>query len=182
MKRQARLGLLLLLAFTSAALSGCSRKDLSPSSPPAETASQPKAEAVAKPGLPGKPGTSAACLSCENTPATCAAYSNCDAATGDAADGTPKSQLCQQTLDCVRDSGCASDGRPPLKFCYCGTANVGDCTSGKANGPCKAVLEKSLEGKTFAEIAQRIGNTSFGGGMAMKRIDCDQVFCRKQCF
>ncbi len=82
----------------------------------------------------------------------------------------------------MRDSGCATDGKPALKFCYCGTANVADCTAGHANGPCKADLERSLEANTFAEVAQRIGNVTFGGGLAIKRINCEQVFCRKQCF
>jgi hypothetical protein len=173
--------LLVLAAAVLAACSGCSRTDQSKAAPAAEASSKPSSEALVQ-AVPGKPGTSAACLGCENTPATCAAYSSCDAATGNTADGTPKSQLCKETLDCVRDSGCAADGRPPLKFCYCGTANVADCTAGRADGPCKAVLERSLEGNAFAQVAQRIGNQTFAGGLAMKRIDCDQVFCRKQCF
>jgi len=175
------LGSLVLVSAFAAALGGCSR-DKGKSTPAAEAATKPSAETVEKPGIPGKPWTSATCLNCENTPATCANYLSCDAVTGNAADGTPKSQLCKETLDCVRDSGCASDGKPPLKFCYCGSANVADCTAGKANGPCKAVLERTLEGNTFAQIAARIGNPTFGGGFAMKRVDCDQVFCRKQCF
>lgn len=181
MKLQSALGTLVLLAC-AAALGGCSRTDQSKSNPPAEGASKPNSEALAQPAPSGKAGLSPACLSCETTaPATCAPYVNCDSLTGNAADGTPKAQLCKQTLDCVHDSGCAADGRPPLKYCYCGTANVADCTSGKANGACKAVLERSLEGNTFADIAKRIGNPEYGGGFAMKRVDCDQVFCRKQC-
>ena len=119
---------------------------------------------------------------CENTPATCAEFINCDSVAGNAADGTPKSKLCKETLDCVRDSGCAADGKPPLASCYCGTGNAADCMSGHANGACKAVLERSLEGNTFAQMAQRAGNLTYGGGLALKRLDCEQVFCRKQCF
>jgi hypothetical protein len=183
MTLKATLGLLVLVATAAVVtLSGCSRKDQSTPAPPADTASKPNTETLAKPAAPSKPGTSAACISCENTPTTCAAYSSCDSVTGNASDGTSKSQLCKETLDCVRDSGCATDGKPPLQFCYCGTANVADCTAGRANGPCKAALEHGLESKTLAQIAQRLGDPTFGGGLAMKRIDCDQVFCRKQCF
>ncbi|MEI9953445.1 MAG: hypothetical protein WDO74_31815 [Pseudomonadota bacterium] len=183
MKLKPTLGsLVLLISAAVATLSGCSRKDQSTPAPAGDIASKPNSEALAKVAAPSKPGTSAACVSCENTPATCAAYSSCDSVSGNAADGTPKSQLCKETLDCVRDSGCAADGKPPLQYCYCGTANVADCAAGHANGPCKAALERSLEGKTLAPIAQRIGDPTFGGGLAMKRIDCDQVFCRKQCF
>jgi len=176
--------LVLLATAAMATFSGCSRKDQSAPAPLGQlAASKPGTETVAlAKAAPGKPGTSAACASCENTPSTCAAYTSCDSATGNAADGTPQSQLCKETLDCVRDSGCANDGKPPLKFCYCGTANVADCAAGKANGPCKAVLERGLEANTFAQIAGRIGKVRLGAGLAMKRIDCEQVFCRKQCF
>lgn len=130
--------------------------------------------------------TSAACFTCENSAATCADFVDCGTAVGNAAAGspaagTPKSLLCNETLDCVRDSGCAAGGNAPIK-CYCGTANAADCQAGLGNGACKAQLEKSLETTAFATIAQRIGNTGFGGGIAMARIDCDQTFCSAQCF
>jgi hypothetical protein len=183
MKLSLTLGSLVLLASAAVVtLSGCSRKDQSTPAPTGDSASKATIEAATKPAAPGKPGTSAACLSCENTPSTCAAFTSCDSIAGNAADGTAKSQVCKETLDCVRDSGCAADGKPPLQYCYCGSASVADCTTGRANGPCKAVLERGLESKTLAQVAQRIGDTTFGSGLAMKRIDCDQVFCRKQCF
>ncbi len=187
MKLQSTLGSFVLLAAAAiGVLSGCSRKDQSTPTASSDTTNTPNTEALAKPApasaSPGKLGTSAACAACENTPTTCAEFINCDSVTGNADDGTTKSQLCKETLDCVRDSGCAADGKPPLQYCFCGTANVADCAAGHANGPCKAALERSLEGKTLAPIAQRIGDPTFGGGLAMKRIDCDQVFCRKQCF
>ncbi|MEI9941168.1 MAG: hypothetical protein WDO69_28455 [Pseudomonadota bacterium] len=187
MKLQSTLGSFVLLAAAAiGVLSGCSRKDQSTPTASSDTTNTPNTEALAKPApasaSPGKLGTSAACAACENTPTTCAEFINCDSVTGNAADGTPKSQLCKETLDCVRDSGCAADGKPPLASCYCGTGNAADCMSGKANGPCKAVLERSLEGNSFAQMAQRAGNLTFGGGLALKRLDCEQVFCRKQCF
>lgn len=185
MKLPSTLGsFVLLVAAAIGALSGCSRKDQSTPTPASDTTtSKPNSEALAQPApAAGKPGTSAACAACENTPATCAEFINCDSVAGNAADGTPKSKLCKETLDCVRDSGCAADGKPPLASCYCGSGNAADCMSGKANGACKAVLERSLEGNTFTVMAQRAGNLTFGGALALKRLDCEQVFCRKQCF
>lgn len=186
MKLQPLGSLVLLTAIALSSVSGCSKKTQAAPAPAAENASKGNAEALAlAKAAPGKPGTSEACTSCENTPATCGSYATCESLAGNAPDGTPKSQLCKETLACIRDSGCANDGKPVLKFCYCGSANVADCQSGKADGPCKAVFERSLEeggSATFAQIAGRIGNTSYGGGVAMKRIQCEQVFCRKQCF
>lgn len=130
--------------------------------------------------------TSAACLACEDTPASCADFVSCEAVAGNAAAGTPaagtpKKVLCNETLDCVRDTKCAADGAAPIK-CYCGTANPTDCQAGLGNGLCKAEIERSLETTSFNTIAQRIGNTVYGGGQAMARIDCDQAFCPTQCF
>ena len=126
--------------------------------------------------------TASTCLACESAAGACdPAVLTCDNATGNAsagpASGVAKSALCNETLDCVRDSGCAADGQVLLKSCYCGTASVSNCTAGQGNGPCKAVLDRSLETTSFTEISNRIGNAAYGGGLAMKRVDCDQGFC-----
>jgi hypothetical protein len=88
--------------------------------------------------------------------------------------------MCNEVLDCVRDSGCATGGNAPVK-CYCGTANATDCQNGLANGACKAELERGLETVTFGQITQRLKNVSFGGGIAMARIDCEQTVCKTEC-
>ena len=149
--------------------------------------------------------TSAACLACESAPGTCApSILTCDTASGGtttatvtgssgaakATDpgavttpvGARKVPLCNEVLDCVRDSGCAANGNPALKSCYCGTATISQCTSGLGNGPCKAELERALETTDFATVSQRVGNSLYGGGVAMRRIDCDQSFCDPVCF
>ncbi len=129
--------------------------------------------------------TSAACFNCENDPATCQDFVDCgsvsgNAAAGSPAAGTPKSNLCNETLDCVRKSGCAANGNGIIK-CYCGTANTADCQTGGANGACKAQLERGLETTTFAQITQRLKSPQFGGGIAMARVDCDQQACQAPC-
>lgn len=135
--------------------------------------------------------TTAACLTCENATSpgasapNCSDFVNCDSAVGVAAAGSPaagtaKSLLCNETLDCVRDSGCASGGKAPIA-CYCGTADGAACQAGNGNGVCKTQIERSLETTSFSQIAARIGDVTFGGGVAMARIDCDQTFCAAQC-
>jgi len=127
--------------------------------------------------------TSATCLACDNA-GDCADFTNCsvlttNAATGPAA-GTAKSNLCNEVLDCVRDTGCASAGNAIIK-CYCGTANATDCQNGLANGACKTELERGLETTTFQQIAQRLKSTIYGGGIAMARVDCEQQICKTEC-
>ena len=129
--------------------------------------------------------TSAACFACENTPDTCIDFVDCFQLSGNGATGTPgagipKAQMCNEVLDCVRDSGCAAGGNAPIK-CYCGTANASDCQNGLANGACKAELERGLETVAFAQISQRLKSPQFGGGVAMARIDCDQTACKAPC-
>jgi hypothetical protein len=129
--------------------------------------------------------TSVACAACDTADATCKEFSNCDAVAGSSPAGTPaagvaRKQLCNEVLDCVRDSGCAKD-KTPIQ-CYCGTASSSDCQAGLGNGACKAAIERGLESTVFATIAQRIGQVIYGGGMAMSRIDCDQTFCNDVCF
>jgi hypothetical protein len=131
------------------------------------------------------PITSASCFACENEPSTCQDFVDCGQVAGNAAAGTPgagipRLNLCNEVLDCVRDSGCAAGGRAPI-LCYCGTANISDCQNGLANGACKAELERGLESVSFAQITQRLKNPQFGGGLAMVRIDCDQVACNVPC-
>jgi hypothetical protein len=123
--------------------------------------------------------TRPACITCENSMGNCP-MTSCDLVPGNAsagpATGIPRAQLCNEVLDCVRDSECAAGGNLPIK-CYCGTANPTQCSAGQGNGACKAVLERGLETTDFNTIASRIGNISFGGGKAMDRINCDQTFC-----
>lgn len=128
--------------------------------------------------------TSQACTDCDNG-SECVDFVDCfqlsgNAAAGTPGAGTPKAQLCNETLDCVRDSGCAAGGNGIIK-CYCGTANAADCQNGLANGACKAEIEKGLETTAFAQISQRLKSPQFGGGIALARIDCEQQVCKAAC-
>jgi len=150
--------------------------------------------------------TTAACLTCEQSAdyACSPSVLTCDTATGGTTTatvtgssgaakptdpgaittpvGAAKAPLCNEVLDCVRDSGCAANGQPALKTCYCGTATVPQCNAGQGNGACKAELERALEATDFATVSQNVGKLLYGGGVAMKRIDCDNSFCPSTCF
>ena len=136
-------------------------------------------------GADCKPITGAICATCDTADGTCKDFANCDSVAGSApaggpAAGVPRKALCNEVLDCVRDSACAKD-QAPIK-CYCGTASASDCQAGHGNGKCKSQIERGLETTSFATITQRIGDSTYGGGVAMQRIDCDQTFCADQCF
>jgi len=128
--------------------------------------------------------TTAECLACDNQ-TDCVDFVDCFQISGNGGTGTPgagipKAQMCNEVLDCVRDSGCAAGGKAPIN-CYCGTANVTDCQNGLANGACKAELERGLETVTFGQISQRLKSPQYGGGIAMARIDCEQTVCKAAC-
>jgi len=128
--------------------------------------------------------TSATCLTCDLL-TECIDFVNCsqlttNAATGSPAAGVPKANLCNEVLDCVRDTGCATAGNAIIK-CYCGTANAADCQNGLGNGVCKTEIERGLETTTFTQITQRLKSPQYGGGVALARIDCEQEACKTEC-
>ena len=184
---------LLLAAIAGSTVTGCSKSDQSKSDSAkvegainaAESAATPARPAPSADGnLPAASASPAACFACENDPAKCQEFVDCNSFAGNAAAdgpaaGAAKSAMCNEVLDCVRTTGCAV-GNGIIK-CYCGTANAQDCQSGHANGACKKQLERGLEGTTFMQIARHLKDPKFGGGMAMARIDCEQQVCRTQC-
>ncbi|HYQ46812.1 MAG TPA: hypothetical protein VER11_32805 [Polyangiaceae bacterium] len=128
--------------------------------------------------------TSDACITCDLT-TECRDFVDCfqvagNAAAGTPAAGTPKAQLCNETLDCVRDSGCGGGDNRIIK-CYCGTATAVECQNGLGNGVCKAELQRALETTEFAQILQRFKSPQYGGGLAMARVDCEWQVCKTAC-
>lgn len=184
--------LLLSAALAVGNMTGCSKSDSAKSDSvkvegaidAANAAAPVRPAPSAAANLPAHGTTSGACFACENDPAKCQEFVDCNSVTGNAAAdsaaaGTAKSALCNEVLDCVRTTGCAV-GNGIIK-CYCGTANAQDCQSGHANGVCKKQLERGLEATTFAQIARHLKDPKFGGGLAMARVDCEQQVCRAQC-
>jgi len=128
--------------------------------------------------------TSAACLACDNA-SECVDFVDCGQLAGNGAAGTPgagipKINMCNEALDCVRDSGCAAGGNGIIK-CYCGTANVADCQSGLANGACKNEIERGLETTLFSQISLRLKSPQYAAGIAMARVECEQSSCKAAC-
>jgi hypothetical protein len=107
----------------------------------------------------------------------------CDAMTGTAsagpAQGTSKSRLCAESLDCALRTGCGRSGT--AMPCYCGTAQPAECLAGKAAGPCKASIERGLEITDPLKIATAFGDSSLGAGAAMSLVVCLAENCKTTC-
>jgi hypothetical protein len=86
--------------------------------------------------------------------------------------GTPSPALCNETLDCVRDSGCAEGGF--ALFCYCGAVSSTECdTPGGAAGACKEVIEAGLGNVDPIFIQNNFFDIGLSAGRAMARVDCE---------
>jgi cysteine-rich repeat protein len=126
-----------------------------------------------------------ACLACENGNDCAPLVNGCDFYEGQVAQAGPAAgvsmeQLCYEAIQCQRESGCGSVGG--AIDCYCGSATGAACLSGGANGPCKTVVERSLESIDPPTVAGRFGNTAFAGGAALLRTQCDFALCNPVCF
>jgi hypothetical protein len=134
-------------------------------------------------GADCNPITAAACLTCELANPECASVTNCMDVVGTATEGpaagTPRSHLCNETLDCMRDTNCAVG---QLIDCYCGTATSAQCDAGQGNGACRTQIERGLETTSPVEITNRFTRDDLGAGFAILRVGCDQAFCAAQCF
>lgn len=109
-------------------------------------------------------------------------------ATAGPAKGTSRAALCVDTLSCVLSTGCAtcddptSDCTSLARFgdCYCrfddpNAALVPDyCYPPGPTfaGPCKSVLERSLETTDAKALLAGYSNMSVGGGWAMQLMQC----------
>jgi hypothetical protein len=113
----------------------------------------------------------------------------CSVLTGTAAGGpgagTLKSALCQETLDCYRQTQCDFNG---TYICYCGTEiDQGTCNSSTtiANpGPCKAQMERSLEipANSPGSVAlNRVADETYAGGSAGVISAFEAGSCRGVC-
>jgi hypothetical protein len=125
--------------------------------------------------------TSAACLTCENG-SECAELTTTAILSGNAvagpATGTPRTNLYNETLDCVRDTACAVGN---VLDCYCGTVSGAQCDAGNGNGVCRTVIERGLETTNPADIPILLSNLTLGGGLALARVACDKNNCVAPC-
>jgi hypothetical protein len=125
------------------------------------------------------------CIECQKASEDCAPLVNgCDKVEGSAAAGpaagTSRKALCEEAFDCAQRTNC---GMVQPHHCYCGTARIEDCVfKGKAEGPCKAELERALETNDPKAIASTYMNPDLGGGIAMRRVTCAHRLCNKACF
>lgn len=126
-----------------------------------------------------------ACTTCEAGNDVCAMRATaCSTATGNTASGMPKSVVCQQVLDCIRTSKCAS-ATGSASDCICGPgADVGVC-AGKAfadvTGACKDIIATGADSQMLTDISNRLGDPQYATGLAIQLIQCDQIFCADSC-
>jgi hypothetical protein len=113
------------------------------------------------------------CFECAR--ASCGQYINgCALVPGvaDAGDasGEAKSKLCVETVGCVISTGCAASSPGD---CYCGSAGA-HCVDffTSIDGPCKSVLEESLESTERTAVLASFGDLTKGGGWAMRLVQC----------
>jgi hypothetical protein len=135
---------------------------------------------------------SPACLQCASDNCSnyidgCASVNGISTDAGPAA-GTPRAELCVETLSCLLSTGCIScddsdAGCPPLaKFgaCYCRwndpiASSVPEfCLppQGALAGPCRNELEQSFETTDSWTLLSSFADTSKGGGWAMQLMQC----------
>jgi hypothetical protein len=110
---------------------------------------------------------------------------DCGAIAGDI-NGTPKSTICKNIVQCVRDSKCASDSATDSPSdCLCGLdVDVGVCSTMQLSaltGECKDVIALGAETQTVIDISTRLGDPTYAVGLAMRLIQCDQRFCATEC-
>ena len=113
-----------------------------------------------------------ACSSCVDT--NCPAdIAGCSGLTG------ADRRTCQAVVACAHASSCASggDGMP----CYCGTADVGGCLSGSANGVCKALIEAAAASTDPQVIGERFTDPTYPLGRALNFFGCRTAFCSAEC-
>jgi len=140
-------------------------------------------------GAQCEPITSAQCVACEAMKGCNVGANLCSGLTanadGGSAQGTPRAQLCNEALDCLRTSGCSLDGATTddvVIDCYCGSVAVASCTPSTANGPCRVAFERSLETSDLTTMMARITDQTYGGGRAFNRSDCDLLCPDAGCF
>ena len=141
---------------------------------------------------PALAAQSPSCLECAAS--SCGIYvAGCATIAGLASDGpaegTAKSELCVETLECVLSSACAwcvnptGSCFPITRFgqCYCGQPDDVSVRllpelcmppSPDLAGPCKTALERSLETTTSSTLLASFGDTSKGGSWAMLLMQC----------
>ncbi|TPV93292.1 MAG: PKD domain-containing protein [Myxococcales bacterium FL481] len=92
---------------------------------------------------------------------------------------------CRRIFDCMRESGCVFP-QPAATGCYCGSiVEVTECADSRSplepDGPCKELIENSLQTLVREDIIAMYTNASFGAGRAALLIQCTQELCGSDC-
>jgi hypothetical protein len=99
-------------------------------------------------------------------------------ATEGAAQGTPKSALCDKMLECARRTTCDV---PVSIQCYCGQTDLGSCLAGKATGACRAAVEAAAETTDPGTVFKRLKDKTYASGVAEPLLTCETRGCKDEC-
>jgi hypothetical protein len=101
--------------------------------------------------------------------------------------GTPKTQLCQAVLACLRTTQCALDiNADPAATCWCSNsgARAATCLNPGVTptGPCRTVIENGFESTASGTIAPRFNSPCFASAAAVNLYQfCDALECAGPC-
>ena len=123
------------------------------------------------------------CDQCTSPTGTCAQrLSECYNMPGQV-NGTPKSQLCRNVLDCMRTTGCATDSSTDSPSdCFCGLdVDVGVCANtplSQLTGECRDLIAAAAEATNPLDVSIRMGDPTYAVGLAMRALQCQMRFCQ----
>lgn len=97
--------------------------------------------------------------------------------------GTPKSQLCSNILECMRTTACATDSSTDSPSdCFCGQdVDVGVCANTPLNqltGECRDLIAAGAESTNPLDVSIRMGDPTYATGLAMRALQCQMRFCQ----
>jgi cysteine-rich repeat protein len=119
------------------------------------------------------------------------AVSACEDATGVTAvgvpgfpAGTPKADLCEGVLECIRDADSMNCGAEGAEACFCGIgADLTNCISmNNPTGPCRDIMQAAGESTSAQTVSERFVDPGFALGLAISVFRCDQELCSTECF
>jgi cysteine-rich repeat protein len=90
--------------------------------------------------------------------------------------------LCKSVVSCARVNHCVHESTF-ADSCYCGSATADECTGMGPAADAKCVIEyqKALGATENLTLTERLGDPSYAGGYATVLLQCDVLYCKKEC-
>lgn len=94
-------------------------------------------------------------------------------------------EKCNDVVQCVRQTGCATSGGFSLADCFCGDGvDVNTCLGqqvSEVTGACKEIIAQGTESTNVQEIAERFSDAAYATGRAVQLLQCDHLGCSEPC-